>query len=71
MSTAKARELRTHPTDAERRLWHKLKRRQIAGVKFRRQQPIGPYIVDFACLERRLAVEVDGGQHAEQIHQDE
>jgi len=71
MSTAKARELRTHPTDAERRLWQKLKRRQIAGIKFRRQLPIGPYIVDFVCLERRLVVEVDGGQHLEQIPQDE
>ena len=71
MNTTKARELRNNSTDAERRLWQKLKRRQIAGVKFRRQQPIGPYIVDFVCFERRVAVEVDGGQHSEQLHQDE
>ena len=71
MSTAKARELRTNSTDAERRLWQKLKRRQIAGLKFRRQQPIGPYIVDFACMECRLVVEVDGGQHSEQAPRDE
>ena len=71
MNTKNARELRNNPTDAERRLWQELKRRQIAGVKFRRQQPIGPFIVDFVCFERRVIVEVDGGQHAEQLHQDE
>jgi very-short-patch-repair endonuclease len=71
MDTKRARELRTNSTDAERRFWQKLKRRQIAGVKFRRQQPIGPYIVDFVCLERRVVVEVDGGQHSEQLRQDE
>jgi very-short-patch-repair endonuclease len=71
MDTKRARELRTNLTDAERRLWQKLKRRQVAGVKFRRQQPIGPYIVDFVCLERRVVVEVDGGQHSEQLRQDE
>ena len=51
-------------TEAERRLWRILSRRQVAGCKFRRQHPIGRYIVDFICLERRLVVEVDGGQHA-------
>jgi len=51
-------------TEAERRLWRILARRQIAGRKFRRQHPIGRYIVDFVCLERRLIIEVDGGQHA-------
>ena len=71
MRTKRARELRNNLTDAERCLWQKLKRRQIAGVKFRRQQPIGPFIVDFACFERRVIVEVDGGQHAEQLHRDE
>jgi len=71
MDTKRGRELRTNSTDAERRLWQKLKRRQIAGVKFRRQQPIGPYIVDFVCLEHRLVVEVDGGQHSERLHEDE
>jgi len=70
MDTKRARELRTDSTDSERRLWQKLKRRQIAGVKFRRQQPIGPYIVDFVCLERCLVIEVDGGQHSERLDED-
>ncbi len=60
-----ARVLRTNMTDAENELWKHLRRRQLLGCKFRRQHPIGPYIADFACLERRLVVEVDGGQHAE------
>ena len=62
--TKRARELRTAMTDAERALWHVLRDRQL-GVRFRRQAPIGTYIVDFACLERKLVIEVDGGQHAE------
>ena len=68
MVSTKARELRKSMTDAEQRLWQKLKRRQIASVKFRRQQPIGPFIVDFVCFECRLIVEVDGSQHAESQH---
>ena len=71
MDTRKARKLRKNPTDAERRLWQELKRRQIGGVKFRRQQPIGNFIVDFVCFEPRIIVEVDGGQHAEQVAYDE
>jgi len=71
MNTKRARELRNNLTDAERRLWQKLKRRQIATLKFRRQQPIGAFIVDFVCFERRVIVEVDGGQHAEQVPYDE
>jgi very-short-patch-repair endonuclease len=62
--TKRARELRCAMTDAERALWHALRLRQL-GARFRRQQPIGPYIADFACLERKLVIEVDGGQHAE------
>lgn len=50
-------------TFAEIKLWQAIRRRAL-GVKFRRQHPIGPYVVDFACLERALIVEVDGGQHA-------
>lgn len=61
--TQRARDLRANMTDAERRLWQGLRGRQLAGYKFRRQVPIGPYIVDFACLEARLVIEVDGGQH--------
>jgi very-short-patch-repair endonuclease len=62
-----ARELRNNPTDAERRLWSHLRLRQINDHRFRRQQPLGQYIVDFVCLEKRVVVEVDGGQqHNEQ-----
>jgi very-short-patch-repair endonuclease len=61
---ARARCLRVAATDAERRLWYRLRSRQIEGAKFVRQERIGPYVVDFVCRERRLAIEVDGGQHA-------
>ncbi len=66
----RARELRREMTDAERLLWSRLRRRQMFGDKFRRQQPLGPYIVDFVCLDKRLIVELDGGQHAEQQEYD-
>ncbi len=62
----RARDLRNDPTDAERRLWRALRHRRFAGHKFRRQEPLGAYIVDFACLDARLIVEVDGAQHLEQ-----
>jgi very-short-patch-repair endonuclease len=62
---SRARALRISSTEAERRLWHKLRGRQLAGFKFRRQRPIGRYIVDFVCVEQKLVVELDGGQHAE------
>jgi len=61
----KAKRLRRELTDAERKLWSILRNSQIEGAKFRRQQPIGPFIVDFVCQERRLIVEADGGQHAD------
>ena len=64
---ARARELRNNPTDAERLLWSHLRFWQLDGYKFRRQQPLGSYIVDFVCLEKRLAVEVDGGQHSQAV----
>jgi len=64
MASSRARQLRKNPTDAERRLWARLRYRQVDGFRFRRQVPIGPFIADFACLERRLLIEVDGGQHA-------
>jgi very-short-patch-repair endonuclease len=60
-----ARNLRQRHTDAEEALWTKLRNRELEGVKFRRQQPIGPYIVDFVSFERKLIVEIDGGQHNE------
>jgi very-short-patch-repair endonuclease len=59
----RARELRNNPTDAERFLWRHLRFWQLGGYKFRRQQVLGRYIVDFVCLERRVVVELDGGQH--------
>ena len=61
-----ARELRQEQTNAEKALWMRLRSRQLQGVKFRRQQPIGPYIVDFASFERKLIIEIDGGQHSEE-----
>ena len=66
----RARELRNNPTDAERVLWGRLRFWQIDGYKFRRQQPLGRYIVDFVCLEKRVIVELDGGQHAQQASLD-
>jgi len=66
----RARVLRKDPPDAERALWRRIRLRQIDGYRFRRQHPMGPYIVDFACLERKLIVEVDGGQHAAQLNYD-
>jgi very-short-patch-repair endonuclease len=59
-----AKDLRRRSTEAEKALWRNLRNRQLCGFKFRRQQLLGPYIVDFACLEARLVIEVDGGQHA-------
>ena len=59
-----ARKLRKNMTDAERLLWQHLRNRELGGYKFRRQRPVGPYIVDFVCLEKKLVIEVDGGQHA-------
>jgi very-short-patch-repair endonuclease len=70
-SKDRARELRKNLTDAERALWQHLRHRQIGGQRFRRQHPIGPYIVDFFCFEKRLIVEIDGGQHSEQVAYDE
>ncbi len=69
--TGTARRLRSDSTDAERQLWYRLRGRRLEGFKFRRQFAIGSYVVDFACLERKLIVELDGGQHAEQIDHDE
>ena len=65
-----ARKLRTNQTDAERRLWSRLRRRQLAGFKFRRQHPFGIYVCDFACLEARVVVELDGSQHLDQAPHD-
>jgi very-short-patch-repair endonuclease len=64
VKTERARRLRREPTDAEKKLWYRIRARSLGGHKFVRQEPIGPYVVDFVCREQRLVVEVDGGQHA-------
>ncbi len=65
------RQLGSRITDAEQRLWQRLRNRQVCGAKFRRQHAISPYIVDFVCLEQKLVIEADGGQHLKQQAQDE
>ena len=65
-----AKSLRKKQTDVENRLWRHLRNRELNGFKFRRQMPIGPYIVDFACRSAKLVVELDGSQHAEQTAKD-
>ena len=65
MANERARKLRREATSAERKLWRFLRDRQIEGHRFRRQHPLGPYIVDFVCLEQKLVIEVDGATHGE------
>ena len=65
-----ARGLRRRQTDAERRLWARLRDRRLMGAKFARQVPIGAYVVDFCCRELKVIVELDGGQHAVQARSD-
>jgi very-short-patch-repair endonuclease len=67
---ARARRLRSNPTDAEMKLWQFLRRRQLAGFRFRRQVPLAGFIADFACLEKNLIVELDGGQHVARARYD-
>ncbi len=64
------RKLRKEMTDAERILWRVLRAKQMAGFKFRRQHPYNDFILDFVCLERRIVIEVDGGQHDVQAEAD-
>ncbi len=64
--TERARHLRNNMTETERRLWSRLRNRQIDGYKFRRQVPVGPYFVDFLCISARLAIEVDGPFHEDE-----
>jgi very-short-patch-repair endonuclease len=59
-----AKRLRKHSTDTERHLWRYLRNRQVESFKFRRQQPVGSYVVDFGNLEKKVVIELDGGQHA-------
>ena len=61
--TNRSRVLRSQPVSAEAKLWARLRNRQVGGLKFIRQAPIGPYFVDFLCRERKVVVEVDGGTH--------
>lgn len=69
--TANGRQLRQNMTSAERTLWQHLRGKRLGGYKFRRQQPFGGYILDFVCLEAKLVIKIDGGQHAEQVAYDE
>jgi very-short-patch-repair endonuclease len=66
-SKRRARAMRGDPTAAERQLWYALRDRRMQALKFRRQAPIGPYIVDFLCVAQRLVVEADGSQHADSL----
>jgi very-short-patch-repair endonuclease len=67
----RARRLRREQTEAENKLWARLRARQLGGAKFRRQHSIGPFIADFFCIERGLVIELDGGQHADQVKRDQ
>jgi very-short-patch-repair endonuclease len=70
LKTEHARRLRVDATDVERRLWQRLRSAQIDGASFRRQHPAGRYILDFYCAALHLAIELDGGQHAQATQQD-
>ncbi|MBL9066275.1 MAG: DUF559 domain-containing protein [Sphingopyxis sp.] len=65
VALARAKRMRSEPTDAERALWHLLRAKRFVGYKFKRQVPIDRYIVDFVCFADRLIIEADGSQHAE------
>ena len=67
----RARQLRRDQTHVEGKLWSRLRARQLSGAKFRRQYPIGGFIADFCCYERRLVIELDGGHHAEHVDADQ
>ncbi len=67
----KARALRKNQTDAELAIWQLLRAKRVKGLKFRRQHPIPPYIVDFICAERKLIIEADGGQHTDAVKYDQ
>ena len=71
MASPVARKLRKSPTAAERKLWAKLRDKQLDGFRFRRQVPMGGFVVDFFCPAAKLIVELDGGQHARQVSADD
>ena len=66
-----AKALRTNQTEAEQKLWYHLRAHRFMDLKFKRQKPVGRYIVDFVCIEQRLIIELDGGQHADQVPYDQ
>jgi len=66
-----AKTLRRRSTDTENMLWRRIRAKRLQGLKFRRQEPIGKYIVDFVCYERRVIIELDGGQHNVEKKKDE
>jgi len=68
--TTVSRKLRRNSTDAEKLIWRHLRAKQLGGLKFKRQTLIGTYIVDFVCFEKDLVIELDGGQHTEQLEKD-
>jgi very-short-patch-repair endonuclease len=70
MGIGVARKLRQTSTTGEVKLWQYLRNRRFMGLKFRRQFPVGPYVVDFVCLSHKLVIELDGGQHMEQLDYD-
>ena len=70
-TTSNARSLRDDMTLAEKKLWQAMRGKQLDGLRFRRQHPIGPYIADFACIDKSLVIELDGGQHQDQVAYDE
>jgi very-short-patch-repair endonuclease len=69
LALARRRQLRRNSTDAEAALWFHLRAKRFSGFKFRRQHPCGPFILDFYCAKRALAIELDGGQHFDQRSQ--
>ena len=69
-SLANAKILRKQNTPMEIKIWNRLRSRRFMGLKFRRQCPLGAYIVDFVCIEKKLIIELDGGQHNEEKHQE-
>lgn len=71
MLKERARSFRRSMTDAENCIWYHLRNRRLNGYKFIREYQIGPYIVDFVCRQKKLVIEIDGGQHAETISYDE
>jgi very-short-patch-repair endonuclease len=66
-----AKKLRTSMTEAEQKLWYQLRSKRFANIKFKRQKPIGPYIVDFVAVNQKLVIELDGSQHFSQEAYDE